>query len=199
MRILAALAVPVLFLAACGDADSEPEAPPAATDEAQDDEAPDDEAPDDEAPDDEAPDDELQDAGEVLEDRAVEGADAQHLEFGDTAQDDDVTVTVRSAEWGDGFDSGDTDYRDLILDVRFENTGDEDAEGPLITAHCRGQDMYSNQHEGPIGVFDPLPGGTAADGEAIISVEQPCEDGWLAWNPGFDVEDEWRWPMPAEG
>lgn len=70
---------------------------------------------------------------------------------------------------------------------------------PLITAHCRGQEWAPNQHEGPIDVFDPLPGGTAADGEAVISVDQPCEHGWLAWSPDFDQATEWRWPMPADG
>jgi hypothetical protein len=182
MRVLSASTVLLLFLVGCGDAAPEPDAAPSASDT-----------------DDEQESGELQDAREVLDDRAVEGADAQHLEFGETAQHGDVTVTVRSAAWGEAFESGDSSYGDLILDVRFENRGDEDAEGPLITAHCRGQDSFSNQHEGPIGVFDPLPAGTAADGEAIISVELPCEDGWLAWSPEFIEDTEWRWPMPAEG
>jgi hypothetical protein len=91
MRIaLAASTALLLFLTGCGDADPEPDAaPPAANTDADADDGEQDD------------DGELGDARELLDERAVEGAGAQHLDFGETAQHGDVTVTVRSAEWAD--------------------------------------------------------------------------------------------------
>ena len=140
----------------------------------------------------------LRDAGEANREQEAESTDATRLELAESAEIESVTVTIKSAEWGETFDSGGVEYRDLMLDVRFTNPGEEDAESPLLVAVCSNRSAAdaANQHEGPIDVFEPLPAGTQAEGPAVISVELPCEPGWLEWDPKFDGTG-FRWPMPA--
>lgn len=131
-----------------------------------------------------------QDAQQVLDDR--EDAAATTLSFGETAEDAGIKVTVKDAEWAGNVDGG---MRTLAMDVRFENTTDEDVSSPLISFRCRGTDETGNQHSGPLDPLDPLPAGTVAEGQAEMFVAQPCDDGWLEWDQGYDGE-AFRWPMP---
>lgn len=142
---------------------------------------------------------ELRDASDVNQENA-EAASTQ-LEYGEAGEYEDVSVTIRSAHWEEEFESGDSDFRTIIMDVLFENRSDEDVDSPLITVHCENHpDDYSNQHSGPIDPFDPLPSGTKAEGPTETGVTMPCENGWIQWSPMVIGEEvpTFRWPLPAQ-
>jgi hypothetical protein len=143
--------------------------------------------------------DSLRNASSALSSSSVNKTDnVTRLQYGQQAEHKGIVVRVDSATLGRTFTSGSTPYQDLNLQVRFENHNDKDVDSPLITAHCANRDFYSNQHTGPIDPSGPLPAKSEAEGAAVITVEQPCENGWLAWKPRLPVTDEteFRWPYP---
>jgi hypothetical protein len=144
--------------------------------------------------------DSLRNASSALSSSSVNKTDnVTRLPYRQQADYKGIVVRVDSATLGRMFTSGSTTYEDLNLQVRFENHNDKDFDSPLTTAHCANQDFYSNQHTGPIDPSGPLPAKSEAEGAAVISVEQPCEQGWLAWTPRMPITDktEFRWPYPS--
>jgi hypothetical protein len=143
-----------------------------------------------------ATDTELRDATEVNREQAEENS--TRVEYGVAAEHEGVSVVVNAPQWGEGFTSGETEYRDVTMDVVFENRSDADIDSPLVTVHCESDEgFYSNQHSGPIDPFDPLPSGTKAEGQTETSATVPCQDGWIQWTPSYDLDaPTFRWDLP---
>jgi hypothetical protein len=142
----------------------------------------------------------LRDANAVLQSSAASATDhVTRLQYGQQAELKGVIVRIDSASLTKQFTSGTHDYQELTLQVRFENHNSSDVEGPLITAHCLNQDIFTNQHSGPIDPLAKLPAQSQAEGPAVVDVQLPCESGWLAWKPRFTASDEteFRWPYPT--
>lgn len=118
------------------------------------------------------------------------------LEYDAQGWSGSTSVTIRSAKWGKKFESGGKHLQDIELNVEFANIDVTDFEPILVTTECINRPNDSpNQHSGPIDMSDPLRAGSRVGGLAIISVELPCEPGWISWEPRF--EHEFRWPLPA--
>jgi hypothetical protein len=142
----------------------------------------------------------LRDANAVLQSSSASATDhVTRLQYGEQAELKGVIVRVDSASLTKQFTSGSHDYQEMTLQVRFENLNSSDVDGPLITAHCVNQDVFTNQHSGPIDPTAKLPAQSQAEGPAVIDVQLPCESGWLAWKPRFTTTDEteFRWPYPT--
>ena len=140
---------------------------------------------------------ELRDAADVNQERAA--ANSTSVEYGAAAEYEGVSVVIDAPQWGQGFTSGEVEYRSISMDVVFENRSDVDVDGPLITVHCESDEgYYSNQHSGPIDPLDPLPSGTRAEGQTETNATMPCQDGWIQWTPGYDGDaPTFRWELPA--